>query len=196
MAMKGTPPMSDSKIRRSEHEREALAQEAYERALDYELEFGCCPQCVLVSVQETIGQDYVTDEIIKASHGLSGGGGLMGQGACGALTGGLIALSSRFGRDRDKLDKGRGINNFEKTRELTERFEKDFGGITCKELQKQFTGRTYDFWNREEYKAFDEARGLQCATATAKVTRWVVEMLDSPSAEPQTDTQSKPKKRS
>ncbi len=173
--------MSDREIKHSEDEREALALEAYERALDYELEFGCCPQCVLASIQETIGKEYVTDEIIKASHGLSGGGGLVGLGACGALTGGLMALSARFGRERNKLDKGRGINNFEKSRELTERFGETFGGITCKDLQKQFTGRTYDFWKSEEYKAFDEDRGLQCAKATAQVTRWVVEMLDPPS---------------
>lgn len=153
----------------------ALAQEAYERALNYELEFGCCPQCVLSAVQETVG--HVSDETIKASHGLSGGGGLMGEGACGALTGGLLALSAKNGRDRDKLDKGRGIGNFETARQLTERFRNEFGGVTCKDLQKQFTGKTYDFWDAGEYKAFDDARGLKCAAATALVTRWVVEIL-------------------
>lgn len=87
-------------------EKRALAENAYHKALDY----GCCPQCVLAAVQETIG--IIDDGTIKASHGLSGGGGLMAQGACGALTGGLLALSAKFGRDRDKLDKGRCINNF------------------------------------------------------------------------------------
>lgn len=170
--------MSDKKIRLSANERVALVQEACERALDYELEFGCCPQCVLSSLQETIAGDYITDEIIKASHGLSGGGGLVGTGACGALAGGLIALSAKYGRDRDKLDKGRGIGNFEKTREITERFKKTFGGITCRDLQQRFTGRTYDMWNAQEYKDFGEARGNQCAEASALVTRWVAEMLE------------------
>jgi hypothetical protein len=32
-------------------------------------------------------------------------------------------------------------------------------------------------WNADEYKAFDEARGQQCARATGTVTRRVVEML-------------------
>ena len=170
--------MTHKELKRSSDEREALAQEAYERALDYELEFGCCPQCVLASVQETVGKNYVTDEIIKASHGLSGGGGLVGMGTCGALTGGLMALSARHGRDRHELDQGRGIGNFEKARHLTERFQETFGGTTCKDLQQKFTGKTYDFWKSEEYKAFDDARGLQCAKATADVTRWVVEMLE------------------
>ena len=156
-------------------EKQAAAEAAYQKALDYELAYGCCPQCVLATIQETVG--IIDDGTIKASHGLSGGGGLMGQGACGALTGGLMALSARFGRDRDKLDKGRYINNFKKSKELVERFRETFGGITCAELQQQFTGRTYDMWNADEYKAFDCARGQQCAHATALVTKWVVEML-------------------
>ena len=152
-----------------------LGQEAYEKAVRYELDYGCCPQCVLAAVQETVG--VIDDSVIKASHGLSGGGGLSGQGACGALTGGLMALSAKRGRDRDKLDKGRFINNFKKGQELVERFRAEFGGVTCQELQHRFTGKTYDMWNPEEYKAFDQARGQQCARATATVTRWVVEMM-------------------
>ena len=101
----------------------------------------------------------------------------MGEGACGALTGGLMALSAKYGRDRDKLDKGRCINNFKKSKELTERFHQEFGGVTCQQLQQQFTGRTYDLWNADEYKAFDTARGQQCAHATGTVTKWVIEML-------------------
>lgn len=143
--------------------------------MQYELDYGCCPQCVLAAVQETAG--IVDDGTIKASHGLSGGGGLMAQGACGALTGGLLALSAKFGRDRDKLDKGRCINNFKKTRALVERFRAEFGGITCEALQKQFTGRSYDLWNAEEYKAFDAVRASRCAHATGTVTKWVIEML-------------------
>ncbi len=153
----------------------SLGEQAYEKALKYELDYGCCPQCVLATVQETIG--IVDDQTIKASHGLSGGGALSGEGVCGALTGGLMALSAKYGRDRDKLDRGRYINNFKKAKELTERFQREFGGVTCRQLQKQFTGRTYDMWNAEEYKAFSDARGLKCANATGTVTKWVIEML-------------------
>ncbi|TCJ15285.1 C_GCAxxG_C_C family protein [Parasulfuritortus cantonensis] len=156
-------------------DKQALAQEAYDKALQYELDYGCCPQCVLAAVQETVG--IVDDSVIKAAHGLSGGGGLSGKGACGALTGGLVALSAKRGRDRDKLDKGRFINNFKKGDELVARFRAEFGGVTCEELQQQFTGRTYDMWQADQYQAFSDARGDKCARATAAVTKWVVEML-------------------
>jgi C_GCAxxG_C_C family probable redox protein len=156
-------------------EKEALLQQAYAKASQYELDYGACPQCVLATVQETIGG--IDDATIKAVHGLAGGGGLMAEGACGALTGGLVALSAKYGRDRDKLDKGRYINNYKKCKTLVERFRAEFGGITCAQLQQQFTGRTYDMWQAEEYQAFDEARGKQCANATGKVTQWVIEMM-------------------
>ena len=156
----------------------ALAERAYDKAVRYELDYGCCPQCVLATVQETVG--IVDDQTIKASHALSGGGGLMGEGLCGALTGGLMALASRFGRDRDKLDQGRYMNDFKKAKELTERFRAEFGGVSCRGLQQRFTGRTYDMWDAAQYRAFDQARGNRCAHATGTVTRWVVEILQRP----------------
>jgi C_GCAxxG_C_C family probable redox protein len=156
-------------------DKEQLAERAYERAFELDAKYGCCPQCVLTAVKETVGG--VSDDTIKASHGLSGGGSLMGGGTCGALTGGLLALGTRKGRDADKLDRGRGMANFQSGRKLVERFEQEFGGTSCQYLQQRFTGRTWNFWEPEEYKAFSEARDQQCARATGLVTRWVIEML-------------------
>ena len=69
------------------------------------------------------------------------------------------------------------MNNFKKAKELTDRFRATFGGVTCRELQQQFTGRTYDMWNAAEYQAFSDARGDRCANCTATVTKWVVELI-------------------
>ena len=88
----------------------------------------------VATAQETIG--IVDDQMVKASHGLSGGGAPFGEGVCGTLTGGLLALSAKYGRDRDKPDKGRYINNVKKAKKLTERFRAEFGGIACRELQQ------------------------------------------------------------
>jgi C_GCAxxG_C_C family probable redox protein len=158
-------------------EKAALAEEAAAKARQYELDYGACPQCVLAAIQETLGPGLIDDATVKAVHGLAGGGALTGKGACGALTGGLVALSAKRGRDRDKLDRGRFMGNYQKGQVLVERFRAEFGGITCEELQQRFTGRTWDMWRADEYQGFNTARGGQCAEATAKVTQWVVEML-------------------
>lgn len=158
-------------------ETATLAEQAYEKAFYYETNFGCCPQCVLTAVKETIGDGLISDDTIKASHGLSGGGALCGEGVCGALSGGLVALGAKRGRDADKLHRGRGMANFQAGKELTERFRREFGGLTCRELQVQFAGRTYDMWDPGEYAAFGKERGDRCAQASAQVAKWVVEML-------------------
>jgi C_GCAxxG_C_C family probable redox protein len=154
-----------------------IAQQAYDIAYELDVKYGCCPQCVLTAIKQTTG--YVTDETIKASHGLSGGGGLMGEGACGALTGGLLALGALHGRDADKLHRGRGITNFNATKQLVEKFKQEYGGISCEHLQKEFSGRTWDMWKPEEYKGFSDKRGDKCAHATGLVTRWVTEILQA-----------------
>lgn len=83
----------------------------------------------------------------------------------------------RRGRGRDQMDKGRYMANYQKGKDLAERFQAEFGGVTCEDLQRNFTGRTYDMWQPDQYKAFNDARGSKCAEATATVTRWVVEKL-------------------
>ncbi|MFA7095561.1 MAG: C-GCAxxG-C-C family protein [Gammaproteobacteria bacterium] len=158
-----------------EPDKTQLAERAYQLAFDYDVRYGCCPQCVLAAVQETVGG--ISPDLIKASHGLSGGGGLTGMGTCGALSGGLMALSARRGRDRDKFERGRFIANFRLGEELVQWFTEEFRGVTCRDLQQQFTGKTYDLWDQEQYAEFSRARGDRCARATAMVTKWVVERL-------------------
>jgi C_GCAxxG_C_C family probable redox protein len=153
-------------------EKAALAEEAAAKARRYEVEYGSCPQCVLLAIQETVGG--VDDATIKAVHGLAGGGALSGEGLCGALVGGLVAVSLRRGRARSELARGRFMANYQQGRELMDAFRAELGGVTCQDLQRVFGGRTYDLWQTEEYQAFREARGDGCADATAWVARWVV----------------------
>jgi len=32
-----------------------IGEQAYAKAIKYELDYGCCPQCILATVQETVG---------------------------------------------------------------------------------------------------------------------------------------------
>ncbi len=157
-------------------EKLKMAEEAEMIAHDYDLEYGSCPQCVLAAVKETIG--VVTDEHIKAAHTLSGGGGLKGIGTCGALTGGLLALGIKHGRERENFGKTRNLKSFDLGRKLVERFAAEYEAITCNEIQLRFTGRTYDMWNAKEIKEFKSSKcGPGCAMLTGNVAKWVVELI-------------------
>lgn len=89
----------------------------------------------------------------------------------------MLALGSKKGRDREYFSRGKFIGNFKLADELITRFKEEFEGLTCEQLQVRFTGRTYNMWDQNEYAQFEQARGDQCAVATATVTRCVVEML-------------------
>lgn len=158
-------------------DKSEIAERAASVARGYELDYGCCPQCVLAAVQETVPDSRVTEETIKASHGLSGGGALSGTGLCGSLVGGILALGTRRGRDRDKFEKGKFIGNFKRCNELIGAFAERFGGTTCRELQERFTGRTFDMWDEQEFAEFARLRGERCAETAEFVTRLVVGKL-------------------
>jgi len=74
------------------NKRKELVDEVYNLAFKYEAELGSCPQCVLAALYETLG--IGDPDIIKAVDALAGGTSLSTEGTCGALIGGLVAISS------------------------------------------------------------------------------------------------------
>ena len=69
-----------------------LREKADTLAYKYEKKYGGCPQCVLAAVKETVGG--ISDDVFKAATGLAGGVAVVGAGTCGALSGGVMALST------------------------------------------------------------------------------------------------------
>lgn len=154
-----------------------LAKKAYDLASKYYLEYGGCPQCVLLAVRDVIG--FISSDLIKASHGFSGGSGLLGKGTCGALSGGLLALGSKYGRDLADPNHIKTKKCLEMSKELIERHEKELGSFTCHGFQKQCHNRTFDMWNSDEIKQFKDDKFVNnCAHICGKVAEWCIEMME------------------
>jgi len=162
-----------------EKKKEEILKKAYEVGFGYERDYyGCC-QCVIAAVQDVL--DMRDDDVFKIGTGFAGGGGLMGNGTCGALCGGIIMLGYKVGRERNKLKEEEGIRykTYELVRKLYEKFLEEFGGIHCKDIQKKVFGRSYNLLNPKEYEEFEKARGHseKCPSVVGKATRWTVELL-------------------
>lgn len=156
--------------------KEELLQKAYDTGSAYYLKYGGCTQCVLAAVKETIG--YVTDDLIKASHPLCGGCSLLGKGICGALSGGLLAIGSKFGRDLEHPDEEMDKLSFKLGKQLIELFQAEFGSFTCDDFQKQAHERTYNMWNHEELELLKSDKFIKhCAHISGKVAQWCVELM-------------------
>lgn len=143
-----------------------------------------CAQCTLVAIQEVSG--LKDDALAKASTGFAGGiGGT--QSACGALSGGVLALSLKYGRDVSYLTgpAEAGLKSqfaaIEQAARLAKWFEREFGSTICSELRKSHMGTDLSMgvpWQNE----WADRLGMRkrCAEFAAKTARRVLAMLDDP----------------
>ncbi len=161
--------------------KQQVIEKAYSLAHENEHLYGCCSQCVLAAIQEVMG--IVDDATFKAAHGLAGGGALMTGGTCGALAGGMLAISSVYGRSREDFSNGQNVQlykqSYKLSRQLYNRFVAEYGGPLCAVVQTDLMGRSFNMWDREDYAAFEGAGGHldKCPSVTGNVAAWTVELL-------------------
>jgi len=151
-------------------------EKAYESGFKYERDFGSCSQCTFAAVSEILGKE--SKEIFKAIDGLAGGLGRTTNGTCGALTGGVAAISQRYGRE-DFPNLGQREKCMTLAKKLHDRFIEEYGSVICKDVQTKIMGRSYDFWNPKEREEFDKAGGHtdKCPDVVGKTAKWTIEIL-------------------
>ncbi len=158
-------------------DKEQALEKAYSLGYEFEQKYGVCSQCVLAALQETVGG--IDDEVFKAAHALAGGSAITGKGTCGALSGGMMAISTRFGRDRAILKTVPSRAPLELAKVLYDRFVNEFGSPICAGVQETKFGRSFDLWDTDDYRAFEDAGGHQdkCPDVVGKTAMWTAEIL-------------------
>lgn len=151
------------------------------RAYELEKRNHGCAQCTLLAIQEAFGlEDKV---LFKAASGLAGGIAQM-HSACGALTGGIMALGLKYGRERADLE-GPGDIAQEKLQpgmepagKLYKWFEREFGSVICSEVRKKLNGIDL-FYSVPWQKELAEELGFHenCSELVGKTARRVAELL-------------------
>jgi C_GCAxxG_C_C family probable redox protein len=155
-------------------------KQAYDLGFKYEKKYYGCSQCVLLAIQDTFGLE--NEDVFKSASGLAAGIGLMGS-ACGALTGGVMALSLKYGRDLQAFKAGdpEGIrfNAYEKAKKLYKRFEDEYGSVICRDIQKKIFGRSFNLRNPQEFKEFEKAGAHvdKCPNVVGRAAQWVAEIM-------------------
>lgn len=157
--------------------KQELLKQVYDLAYEYERSNGCCAQCVLAAVQDVTGVG--DDPLFKASHTLSAGGALTTQGTCGALAGALLAVGAMHGRSREDFARGPKEDSFELAKQVYDAFVGEFGSPVCADVQSKIMGRSYDMWDRQDFKAFLEAGGHEdkCPHVVGMAARIAADLL-------------------
>jgi len=89
-----------------------------------------CAEATLLGIVEAY--DLESSCVPRIATGFGAGMGAYGE-VCGALSGAVMALGLRFGRE-DAEDQDKKIALYEKVKKLFAEFEQEFGSIRCLEL--------------------------------------------------------------
>lgn len=158
--------------------REESTKRAYGLGFSFERDYGSCGQCVFAAVSETLGNGSA--EIFKAMDAFAGGLGRSGDGTCGALSGGVAAISCRYGRaDFGNTENSGRERGMLLAKRLHDRFLEEYGGILCKDVQRKIMGRSYRLCDPKEREEFIAAGGHsdKCPDVVGKAAKWTVDLL-------------------
>ena len=157
--------------------REEMLEEVYKRAKAYELRGGNCAQCSLSAIFEVLGVE--DDNVVRSATGFADGVGLSGDGHCGALSGGTMAISYFFGRKKEDLARvGKQLKALSLAKNLHEQFVQEFSTCRCHDLQIKQFGRFFNLYETDDLKAAIAAgMAEQCSTLVGKAARMALQII-------------------
>jgi C_GCAxxG_C_C family probable redox protein len=150
-----------------------MLEHVEQKAGDYEELYGSCAQGTLLALQEEFGLgDAQTLRAATAMPGIA----LRGE-ACGAVIAAIMALGMAFGRE--KHDDFKAVQRTTSAaRKLCKRFEEEFGGCTCREVQHNIFGRSFNLVDPNDQAEFVKADAIRkCRAPAQKAARIAGELI-------------------
>jgi len=125
----------------SPQEQETLIQKIAAAAHYNELNYFGCSQSVLGALQENLG--IGNEGIFKAATSLSGGATI--SELCGAVSGGLLAIGTVYGREQfqdgvNSHDDPICAENRRRSRSFLHKFRDEYGYLICRDIRYQTRG--------------------------------------------------------
>ena len=154
-----------------------IAEKAFHKARDYEKACTGCAQTTFAGVMDTLGIE--SQDAFKGASGLADGVGLTGDGTCGALIGGAIAIGLIFGRERkDFSDPFAAMKSYLLVKELYQDFLERYGTARCCEIQKKLMGRTFNLLDPKDLESAMKFGMMEhCSKVVGNSARKTVEII-------------------
>ncbi|MHA1914613.1 MAG: C-GCAxxG-C-C family protein [Promethearchaeota archaeon] len=157
--------------------KEKILAKAFDLGKKYEKKYTGCAQTTIAAVFQALG--IWNDDVFRAGSGLADGLGLTGDGTCGALTGGSMAISYLFGREyKDFGDMYKPMESYRLVKKLHDDYVEKYGSCRCHDVQKAGLGRSYNLWDPKEMKeAFESNMMEHCSELVGNVARLAAEII-------------------
>ncbi|MBN1375690.1 MAG: C_GCAxxG_C_C family protein [Dehalococcoidia bacterium] len=155
-----------------ESQREILDR-LEQKAGDYEELFTSCAQGTLLALQEEF--NLGNEQSLKAATAMPGIA-LRGE-TCGAVIGAIMALGLAMGRAKPE-DSAAADRTMSASRKLCSRFEEEFGGCNCRDVQRHIFGRSFELNDPRDGAAFVAANAIKkCRVPPGKAARIAGEII-------------------
>jgi C_GCAxxG_C_C family probable redox protein len=156
---------------------ENILDKAFESGKRHEMKSTGCSQSTIAGIFNALGIE--NDDVFKAATGLADGVGLTGDGHCGALSGGVMAISYLFGREsKDFGDMMKQVPALILSKKLHDRFIERYGTCRCADIQTKFVGRFFNLYDPAEMEAaYKAGMADKCSTLVGEVARMATRII-------------------
>jgi C_GCAxxG_C_C family probable redox protein len=156
---------------------ENVLNKAFESGKRHEIKSTGCSQSTIAGIFDALGIE--NDDIFKAATGLADGVGLTGDGHCGALSGGVMAISYLFGREgKDSGDMMKQVPALVMSKKLHDQFVEQYGTCRCADIQTKSVGRFFNLYDPKEMEAAKKAGMVdKCSTLVGDVARMATRII-------------------
>jgi len=156
---------------------ENVLNRAFESGKRHEIKSTGCAQSTIAGIFEALGIE--NDDVFKAATGLADGVGLTGDGHCGALSGGVMAISYLFGRDgKDSGDVRKQVPALILSKKLHDQFVERYDTCRCADIQTRLVGRFFNLYDPKEMEAASKAGMMdKCSSIVGEVARMATRII-------------------
>ena len=158
---------------------EARLQQVYDLADKYEATIGGCPQATMAALMSVLD---LPKDLFRALGPMQGGvGQYHGDGPCGAYTAGVCIMGYYRGRSWEEFfSGGNNAESVRLARKFDEKWRETYKNISCRGLNLELFGRTFNnYENEEDYKEFIRMGGYvdKCNKICANSAKIILEIL-------------------
>jgi hypothetical protein len=167
------------KLRKTRNE---IIKKSGELAAEYEAKYKGCAQCTFMAVIDALrwgGLEIipkeVEDRLFSGLCLMTGGVGLSGEGSCGAVAAGTLAIGLALGLEQDSINEGIFRQSCAVVRDaLLARYNGKYNSLLCKDIQRKFFGKAWDL-TRDDISS--EFLGITKGCVILEGTMWATEVI-------------------
>lgn len=167
------------KLKRTKSE---IIKKAEELGIEYEARYKGCGQCTFLAIIDALrwgGLELVSedteDRLFSGICLLTAGVSMTGDGTCGAVASGVLAIGLALGIPRESQDVSLLRDGCAVVRNsILEKYYREYGSILCKDVQRKFFGKAWDLTSDEMSHEF---LGITQGCTIMQTAMWTTEII-------------------